>query len=70
MKITRSEEFKWLLTVQSSRKKILHSEKQKILEIFILIAEALRQIHSINIIHKDINPSNIVFNAAKQQKKA
>ena len=34
----------------------------KSLEILIKITEALRQIHSANIIHKDINPANIVFN--------
>jgi len=39
----------------------------KILDILILITEALRQIHSHNLIHKDINPSNIVFNAATGQ---
>lgn len=36
------------------------------LQISIAITESLAQIHSANIIHKDINPSNIVFNPVTQ----
>ncbi|MCT7979804.1 AAA family ATPase [Laspinema olomoucense] len=35
---------------------------EEFLEIAIATAESLGQIHSANIIHKDINPSNIVYN--------
>ncbi|MDJ1184889.1 AAA family ATPase [Roseofilum casamattae] len=34
----------------------------QLLQIFIKIADALGQLHAANIIHKDINPANIVFN--------
>jgi len=50
-------------------------EEQKILSlqefllIAIAIAESLGQIHSQNIIHKDINPGNIVFNPETQDLK-
>ncbi|MBW4682758.1 MAG: AAA family ATPase [Microcoleus vaginatus WJT46-NPBG5] len=37
---------------------------EEFLEIAIATTETLGQIHSANIIHKDINPSNIVFNPA------
>jgi PAS domain S-box-containing protein len=36
---------------------------EKILNIVIQITEILSRIHSHNIIHKDINPSNIIFNS-------
>ena len=39
------------------------------LEIAIATTEALGQIHGSNIIHKDINPSNIVFNPTTQEVK-
>jgi serine/threonine protein kinase len=37
---------------------------EEFLRIAIATTESLQQIHSANIIHKDINPSNIVFNPA------
>ena len=40
---------------------------QEFLLLAIAIAESLGQIHSQNIIHKDINPANIVFNPATQE---
>ncbi len=40
-----------------------------ILTLAIKIAESLGEIHAANIIHKDINPSNIVFNPATGQLK-
>ena len=39
------------------------------LEIAIQVAESLGQIHAANIIHKDINPANIVFNPVTRQLK-
>ena len=39
------------------------------LRIAIATTESLQQIHSANIIHKDINPSNIVFNPKTEQLK-
>jgi predicted ATPase/signal transduction histidine kinase/GAF domain-containing protein/tRNA A-37 threonylcarbamoyl transferase component Bud32 len=39
------------------------------LNIAIDLAESLEHIHAANIIHKDINPSNIVYNAATKQLK-
>ena len=39
------------------------------LELAIKITEGLEAIHAVKIIHKDINPSNIVYNAEKQQLK-
>lgn len=35
------------------------------LEIAIAVAESLGEIHAANVVHKDINPSNIVFNPSK-----
>ncbi|MFN6468359.1 MAG: AAA family ATPase [Nostoc sp. SerVER01] len=53
--------------------KILISEGQFILEEFLTIAlkitESLAAIHNANIIHKDINPSNIVYNPETGQVK-
>ncbi|MDZ8189401.1 MAG: AAA family ATPase [Nostoc sp. ChiSLP02] len=53
--------------------KILISERQFILEEFLTIAlkitESLAAIHNANIIHKDINPSNIVYNPKTGQLK-
>ncbi|MBW4508255.1 MAG: AAA family ATPase [Scytonematopsis contorta HA4267-MV1] len=53
--------------------KILMSERrftiEEFLRIAIKISAALGQIHGANIIHKDINPSNIVFNRATQELK-
>ena len=40
-----------------------------ILDIAIQITEALGELHATNTIHKDINPSNIVFNPATGQLK-
>jgi len=40
-----------------------------ILNIAIKITEGLGQIHAVNIIHKDINPSNIIFNPVTGQLK-
>lgn len=42
---------------------------EKLLMIFIAVAEALSVIHAARIIHKDINPSNIVFNSATEDLK-
>ncbi|MDJ1168854.1 AAA family ATPase [Roseofilum sp. BLCC_M154] len=39
------------------------------LSLFIKIADCLGQLHSANIIHKDINPANIVFNPQTQELK-
>ena len=39
------------------------------LTIAIKVAETLGEIHSKNVIHKDINPGNIVFNPATGQVK-
>lgn len=44
-------------------------ELEQFLQLAISIVESLRQIHSVNIIHKDINPSNIVFNPNTRQVK-
>ncbi|MBD2516064.1 AAA family ATPase [Nostoc sp. FACHB-973] len=53
--------------------KILISERQFVLEEFLTIAlkitESLATIHNANIIHKDINPSNIVYNPETGQVK-
>ncbi|MEH2111497.1 trifunctional serine/threonine-protein kinase/ATP-binding protein/sensor histidine kinase [Nostoc sp.] len=42
-------------------------ELEQFLKLGISIVESLRQIHAANIIHKDINPSNIVFNPNTRQ---
>ncbi len=42
---------------------------EEFLKIAIATTEALRQIHAANIIHKDINPLNIVFNPKTGQLK-
>lgn len=55
-----------------SLKKIISSQKFTILgflNLAIEISESLGEIHSANIIHKDINPSNIIFNPATSQVK-
>jgi len=39
------------------------------IKLAIQITQSLSEIHSVNIIHKDINPSNIVFNLETQQLK-
>ncbi|MFN6465736.1 MAG: AAA family ATPase [Nostoc sp. DedVER02] len=44
-------------------------ELEQFLQLAISIVESLKQIHSANIIHKDINPSNIVFNPDTKQVK-
>jgi serine/threonine protein kinase len=52
--------------------KHLMPEKLKILEVLnlaIKITESLGQIHASNVIHKDINPANIIFNPATGQLK-
>jgi predicted ATPase/signal transduction histidine kinase/GAF domain-containing protein/tRNA A-37 threonylcarbamoyl transferase component Bud32 len=53
--------------------KILTSEHrftiEEFLKIAIKICAALGQIHAANIIHKDINPSNIVYNPATEELK-
>ncbi|MBL1202285.1 MAG: AAA family ATPase [Nostoc sp. GBBB01] len=53
--------------------KILTSERQFVLEEFLTIAlkitDSLAAIHNANIIHKDINPSNIVYNPETGQVK-
>ncbi|MBD2679041.1 MULTISPECIES: AAA family ATPase [Nostoc] len=41
----------------------------EVLKIALKITESLRDIHKYNIIHKDINPSNIVFNPDTQELK-
>ncbi|HLO50687.1 MAG TPA: AAA family ATPase [Kamptonema sp.] len=62
----------------SSLAQLLNSQKlgtkeilplQKFLQIAIQIAETLELIHAANIIHADINPSNIVFNPETEQVK-
>ncbi|OQW95402.1 MAG: hypothetical protein BWK79_02585 [Beggiatoa sp. IS2] len=45
------------------------SDLDKFLSIAIQIAESLGDIHAVNLIHKDINPSNIVINPTTQQLK-
>jgi len=56
-----------------SLKTIFEKEKQisisDFLPLAIQIAEALGQIHAANIIHKDINPANVVWNKATNQLK-
>ena len=42
---------------------------KKVLSLAIKIAEVLGELHAINIIHRDINPSNIVFNPETDQLK-
>ncbi|MEG4808816.1 AAA family ATPase [Microcoleus sp. F8-D3] len=42
---------------------------EELLQIAIATTEALGQIHRANVIHKDINPSNIVYNPETQQLK-
>ncbi|NEP77841.1 MAG: serine/threonine-protein kinase PknK, partial [Okeania sp. SIO3B3] len=53
--------------------KVLLSQSQLSLEEFLTIAikttESLAAIHTANIIHKDINPSNIVYNSQTEQLK-
>ncbi len=49
-----------------SVKKLSHVE---FLTLAIQISEAVSQVHAANIIHKDINPSNIVFNPETKQLK-
>ncbi|MBN3898660.1 MAG: AAA family ATPase [Nostoc sp. NOS(2021)] len=44
-------------------------ELEQFLQLGISIVESLREIHAANIIHKDINPSNIVFNPDTKQVK-
>ncbi|MEH1832275.1 MAG: AAA family ATPase [Nostoc sp.] len=44
-------------------------ELEQFLQLGISIVESLREIHAANIIHKDINPSNIVFNPNTKQLK-
>lgn len=55
-----------------SLKILMHSQKFTLLGFLTLavkIAESLAEIHGSNIIHKDINPSNIVFNPVTGQLK-
>ncbi|MCB1191090.1 MAG: serine/threonine-protein kinase PknK [Leptospiraceae bacterium] len=42
---------------------------ESILKIFISVAEILNRIHEMNIIHKDINPSNILYNSQTKEVK-
>jgi histidine kinase len=52
--------------------RLLNNRKLHLEEFFILairITEILGEIHAANIIHKDINPSNIVFNPTTEQAK-
>ena len=51
---------------------LLRSQKftlQEFLNLAIEIAEILSQIHAVNVIHKDLNPGNIVFNLETKQLK-
>ena len=51
---------------------LMHSQKFTLLgflNLAIKIAESLGQLHSANVIHKDINPSNIVYNPVSGQVK-
>ena len=41
----------------------------ELLQLFIKIADSLGQLHAANIIHKDINPANIVFNPKTEELK-
>ncbi|HAX74918.1 MAG TPA: serine/threonine protein kinase [Cyanobacteria bacterium UBA11372] len=54
-----------------SLKKLVRSSQKitlvEFLEIAIKITEILGEIHAVNIIHKDINPSNIVYNRETEQ---
>lgn len=55
-----------------SLENLLHKKKvtlEESLSIFIKIAESLGEIHAANILHKDINPSNIVYNPETQKLK-
>jgi predicted ATPase/GAF domain-containing protein/tRNA A-37 threonylcarbamoyl transferase component Bud32 len=52
-----------------SRNELGHIDLSRFLQIAIQITEALGEIHGANIIHKDINPANIVCNSATGQLK-
>jgi len=55
-----------------SLNKLMGFTKFSLSEFFIIamqLVDILREIHSVNVIHKDINPSNIVFNPANRQLK-
>ncbi|MBD3559290.1 AAA family ATPase, partial [Planktothrix sp. FACHB-1355] len=55
-----------------SLKKLMKQRKFKLAEVIriaVAITDSLGHIHAANIIHKDINPSNIVFNPETQQLK-
>ncbi|MFB2968579.1 AAA family ATPase [Aerosakkonema sp. BLCC-F183] len=55
-----------------SLKKLMKERKftlAEVIRIGVAIADSLGHIHAANIIHKDINPSNIVFNPETQQLK-
>ena len=57
------------LIAESSQVQGMVMPIEKILKIIIQITEILSRIHSHNIIHKDINPSNIIFNTKTEQVK-
>ena len=53
-----------------SLNRIMHSRKfdlREFLHLSVMVAGALGQIHTSNVMHKDINPSNIVYNPLTQQ---
>ncbi len=56
----------------NSLRKLLQQQKLSLiekLEIAILIAEAVGELHAKNIIHKDLNPANIIYNPHNQRLK-
>lgn len=57
------------LIAESSKVQGMVMPLEKILKIVIQITEILSRIHNHNIIHKDINPSNIILNAETEQVK-
>ena len=57
----------WMRNNQNSNNKIV--SLQTFLSIAIQITESLGRIHAAGVIHKDINPSNIVYNAHTEQLK-
>lgn len=57
------------LIAESSNVQGMVMPLEKILKIVIQVTEILSEIHAHNIIHKDINPSNIIFNVETEQVK-
>lgn len=57
------------LIAETSKEQGMVMPLEKILKIVIQVTEILSKIHAHNIIHKDINPSNIIFNVETEQVK-